>query len=199
MGFARPVGSPRRTLSMRTVALAVATVAMAGAAWSTGVALAHEEHVSRAQFAATAALAPVLAVYVVFLLQDLTWAVHLQGHHLVGRGLAGRSAVDLDRLTGAAVRSSDRGSVVVLRDGSGAVMVELQSLPAALDDDVAAALRAAQESGRLVLPVDVAQVFELPVAPGAPRGARMSARVRFEVVGVVVLLCAGFALGVTVG
>lgn len=199
MGFARPVGSARGSLSTRTVALALATVAMAMAAWSTGVGLAHEEHVSRAQFAATAALALVFAVYVVFLLQDLTWDVHLRGHHLVGRGLAGRSAVDLDRLTGAAVRSSDRGSVVVLRDDSGAVMVELQFLPAPLADDVAAALRAAQESGRVVLPVDVAQVFRLPVAPGAPREAGTSARVRLEVLGVVALLCAGLALGLTVG
>jgi hypothetical protein len=56
-----------------------------------------------------------------------------------------------------------------------------------------------QDAGRVVLPADVARLFRLPVAPGAPRGARTSVRLQLEVLGVVVLLCAGIALGLTVG
>ena len=51
-------------------------------------------------------------------------------------------------------------------------MVGLESLRLGLGDHVAAALRAAQDAGRMVLPADVARLFRLPVAPGAPRGTR---------------------------
>jgi hypothetical protein len=140
MGVVRPVSPPRRALSLKVVAL-VATVAMVAAAFSTSVAMVHDESVSRARFAVTAASALVLLVYVLFLLQDLTWDVRLQNRRLVGWGLAGRAAVDLDRLTGAGMRSSERGSFVVPRDGAGSIMVELQFLRSGLGHDVAAALR----------------------------------------------------------
>ena len=78
-------------------------------------------------------------------------------------------------------------------------MVELPSLRTGLGNDVAAALRAAQDAGRVVLTGDVAGLFRLPVAPGVPHGTRTSVRLQLELLGVVALLCAGIALGLAVG
>src|SRR3954451_1659985 len=143
--------------TLRTVVLVIAIALMVVAAYFAGVRLSGEDDSeSRAALrgAVIVAGAPaiVLLVFVILVAYNVTWRVRIEDNRLIGVGLLGPVAVDLESLVGVRDSTSRQGQSLALRDDQLSMTVSVKTLREhqALDQ-VAAAVRWRQEHGGVTL------------------------------------------------
>src|SRR3954452_9926255 len=152
---------------------------MAVAAYFAGVRLSGEdgsESRSAIRGAVIVAAAPalVLLVFVILLAYNVAWRVRIEDNRLIGVGVLGPVAVDLESLAGVKDSTSRQGQSLALRDDQQTMMVSLKTLRQhqALEQ-VAAAVRWRQDNGGVTLSRGAAGILRVPVSTGTgPRPPR---------------------------